>query len=233
MLLAAIRISNSSSRLHSKMFLHSTTSLRSLATLQTITPQQFHSQFTPLVMAPVTTPSGPVQLVDVRNHDEVESHGKIKGALNIPYHVAEDQPKLFSTVLNDLDRSRKVNDKGIEKLPRYSPHTNLHTLFRFKVVFQCASGRRSKKAAEIAMDLGFQQVYNMEGGFSQWQKDKLPVQPFAQNHSPWVHTVMEGNTDTAQYIVTDLGKAELSESLSSPVSSLFFVPNRQSGSICD
>jgi 3-mercaptopyruvate sulfurtransferase SseA len=71
------------------------------------------------------------------------------------------------------------------------------------------------------MDLGFQQVYNMEGGFTQWQKDKFPVQPFTQNHSPWVHTVMEGNTDTAQYIVTDLGKPELSESLSSLVSSLF------------
>ncbi|CAO3597159.1 unnamed protein product [Absidia cylindrospora] len=28
------------------------------------------------------------------------------------------------------------------------------------------------------------------------------------NHSPWVHTVMEGNTDTAQYIVTDLDSKE-------------------------
>jgi predicted sulfurtransferase len=63
-------------------------------------------------MTPVTTSSGPVQLVDVRNHDEIESHGKIKGALNVPYHVAEDQPKLFSTVLNDLDRSRKVMTRG-------------------------------------------------------------------------------------------------------------------------
>ncbi|SAM08037.1 hypothetical protein [Absidia glauca] len=183
MLLAAIRTCNSSPRLHSKTFLYSTTTLRSLATLQTITPQQFHNQFSPLVMAPASSSSSPVQLVDVRNHDEIESHGKIKGALNIPYHVAEDQPKLFSTVLNDLDRSRKV-------------------------VFQCASGRRSKKAADIAMDLGFQQVYNMEGGFTQWQKDKLLVQPFTQNHSPWVHTVMEGNTDTAQYIVTDLDSRE-------------------------
>ncbi|KAI8088867.1 beta-lactamase-like protein [Halteromyces radiatus] len=150
--------------------------------MQSVTPEQVHS------IISTTQPSLPflndkIQLIDVRNHDEIETHGRIKGALNIPYHIAEDQPTLFSTVLSDLDRSSKV-------------------------IFQCASGRRSQKAAQIALSLGFKDVYNMEGGFTQWKKDNLPIQPFTNNHSPWVHTIMEGNTDTAQYIVTDLESRE-------------------------
>ncbi|CAO3610759.1 unnamed protein product [Cunninghamella blakesleeana] len=161
--------------------------LRSFSTIksmETLTPTQLYTSLKNLSSIPfVNQEDTSIQVIDVRNHDEIENNGKIKGALNIPYHVAEEQPNLFKTVLSDL---------------------NNHS----KLVFQCASGRRSLKAANIAKELGFQQVYNLEGGFTQWKKDQLPIQPFNNNHSPWVHLVFEPDTETAQYIVTDLDSRE-------------------------
>lgn len=69
-------------------------------------------------------------------------------------------------------------------------------------MFHCKSGRRSQEAAKIAEKLGFKNVYDLEGGLKEWQG---PVQPFMNNHSPWVHTVFDTETETAQYVVTDLG----------------------------
>ncbi|SAM04482.1 hypothetical protein [Absidia glauca] len=109
--------------------------------------------------------------------------GKIKGAVNLPYPLSKDQPKLFNAVLADLDRTRPV-------------------------VFQCRSGRRSQWAAQLALDQGFTDVSNMEGGLLRWVAESLPVQPFSKNHSPWVHAILEPETNTAQYIVTDLETRE-------------------------
>lgn len=64
------------------------------------------------------------------------------------------------------------------------------------------SGRRSNEAAKIAVGLGFQDVYNLEGGLTAWTG---PTQLFMNNHSPWVHTLFEAETETAQYVITDLG----------------------------
>ncbi|KAI8074872.1 beta-lactamase-like protein [Gongronella butleri] len=146
-----------------------------------ITPQQLHTELTQA--PPLAFSKEAVQLVDVRNHNEIEEHGRIQGALNIPYHVAEEQPALFQTVLRDLDRSKKL-------------------------IFHCASGRRSAKAAQIATDLGYDKVFNVEGGFTQWKQDNLPVEAFKNNHSPWVHPILERETETAQYIVADLDSRE-------------------------
>ncbi|KAI9275685.1 beta-lactamase-like protein [Phascolomyces articulosus] len=56
--------------------------------------------------------------------------------------------------------------------------------------------------------MGFKDVYNLVGGFKQWRSDDLPVLPFENNHSPWVHTIFEKETETAQYIVTDIETKE-------------------------
>lgn len=39
----------------------------------------------------------------------------------------------------------------------------------------CGSGMRSAAARDIMRELGFQQIYNMTGGFSAWQASGLPV----------------------------------------------------------
>lgn len=64
------------------------------------------------------------------------------------------------------------------------------------------SGRRSDEAAILAEKHGFKQTYSLTGGLKAWDG---PVQPFMNNHSPWVHTLFDTETETAQYVVTDLG----------------------------
>lgn len=39
----------------------------------------------------------------------------------------------------------------------------------------CKSGVRSRKAAEIMQEMGFTQVYNMEGGIDAWKKEGRPL----------------------------------------------------------
>jgi rhodanese-related sulfurtransferase len=39
----------------------------------------------------------------------------------------------------------------------------------------CEIGVRSADALAIMQQLGFMEVYNMQGGISQWQQDKLPT----------------------------------------------------------
>ncbi|CAO3640358.1 unnamed protein product [Mucor fragilis] len=118
-----------------------------------------------------------VIIVDVRERHEIEEHGKIKGALNVPFKL---DPIMFSAGLSDLNKHGKV-------------------------VFQCMSGRRSDEAAIIAQKLGFEDVYSLQGGLKEWNG---PVQPFMNNHSPWVHTLFDAETETAQYVVTDLETKE-------------------------
>lgn len=40
----------------------------------------------------------------------------------------------------------------------------------------CRSGNRSGKAAKMAVDMGFQEVLDMDGGMIQWGKENRPVQ---------------------------------------------------------
>ena len=83
------------------------------------------------------------------------------------------------------------------------------------------SGRRSDEAAKMANQLGFEYVYSLQGGMNAWDG---PVQPFMNNHSPWVHTIFEPETETAQYVVTDLGKEkEKINSTADFIDSLFFT----------
>lgn len=40
----------------------------------------------------------------------------------------------------------------------------------------CRSGGRSSRAVALMREMGFQRVYNLEGGIMQWQAAKLPVE---------------------------------------------------------
>ncbi|GAA5802431.1 hypothetical protein HPULCUR_007896 [Helicostylum pulchrum] len=118
-----------------------------------------------------------ITIVDVRERHEIEKHGKIKGAVNVPFKLT---PDMFLAGLSDL---------------------NKHT----KIVFQCMSGRRSDEAAILAEKHGFKDTWSLTGGLKAWGG---PIQPFMDNHSPWVHSIFDNDTETAQYIVTDLETKE-------------------------
>src|SRR5690349_2254437 len=44
------------------------------------------------------------------------------------------------------------------------------------VVFICEVGQRSGVAAEVAASLGFENLYNMEGGMTAWRNQGYPVE---------------------------------------------------------
>jgi rhodanese-related sulfurtransferase len=43
------------------------------------------------------------------------------------------------------------------------------------IIFICRSGKRSGKATTQAMGLGFEKIYNMEGGMLAWNSLALPI----------------------------------------------------------
>ena len=73
------------------------------------------------------------------------SEGHIKGAINIDY-LAEN----FSIEIQELELE--------------SP-----------VLLYCRSGNRSSKAMKIMKELGFKEVYNLEGGIKGWISENNPV----------------------------------------------------------
>ena len=44
-----------------------------------------------------------------------------------------------------------------------------------EIVFVCKSGGRSGMATEEALEIGYSNVYNMEGGMLYWNELKLPI----------------------------------------------------------
>ena len=72
-------------------------------------------------------------LIDVREQEELDESGYVAGSIHIP-----------------------LAEVG-EKLPEIAPdhYTEL--------IFYCASGKRSQKATELAVEMGYQSVYNLGG----------------------------------------------------------------------
>ena len=71
--------------------------------------------------------------------------GHIEGALNIDY---------FSATFSD-----EISKLGLEK----------------SALVYCRSGNRSGKAMKIMKELGFKEVYNLEGGIKGWISSNNPV----------------------------------------------------------
>jgi rhodanese-related sulfurtransferase len=79
-----------------------------------------------------------VQLVDVRTPREYKG-GHIGKAINIDLF----QGSSFKQAIEKLDKSKPV-------------------------YLYCRSGSRSKKAAQKILDMGFEKVYDLKGGYMHW-----------------------------------------------------------------
>ena len=84
-----------------------------------------------------------VQLIDVRTPDEYIM-GHIEGAINVDFKNDE----VFDSFFNDLNKS--------------------DTIYLY-----CRSGNRSKKSADKLISLGFQKIYDLNGGFIEWNLNEL------------------------------------------------------------
>lgn len=81
-----------------------------------------------------------VQLLDVRTAKEI-AQGKIINAAEMDYFDPEFKAKVEKM---NFDKSKPM-------------------------IVYCASGGRSSKAADILVELGFKNVYNLEGGYNAYK----------------------------------------------------------------
>ena len=84
-----------------------------------------------------------VRLIDVRTPLEF-SQGNINGSVNVDFK----NEKEFLNYFNELDKTEP--------------------LFLY-----CRSGNRSKKSADKLINLGFSKIYDLEGGFIEWNLNEL------------------------------------------------------------
>ncbi|XP_070538144.1 thiosulfate:glutathione sulfurtransferase-like isoform X1 [Ptychodera flava] len=102
--------------------------------------------------------SGDIQLIDVREPDELVEFGKIDKSYNIPLGDVE-------TALN-LDPAQ-FREKYNFDMPKHSD-TN--------IVFSCLAGVRSAKALGAAIGLGYYKARHYPGGWEEWsEKQGLPL----------------------------------------------------------
>jgi rhodanese-related sulfurtransferase len=78
-------------------------------------------------------------IIDVRTEDEYES-GKIPGSLNIDIYKGQG----FIYKVEELDKAKNF-------------------------YVYCAAGVRSANACGVMQQLGFENVFNLVGGFSNWE----------------------------------------------------------------
>ncbi|CAH0729233.1 unnamed protein product, partial [Brenthis ino] len=89
-------------------------------------------------------------IVDVREPEEIKEHGKIPNSINIPLGNV-------STVLGTMTEKEF---QTLYKLPKPSEET--------EIIFYCMIGRRSGMAQQNAINLGFKNVKNYLGSWTDW-----------------------------------------------------------------
>jgi glyoxylase-like metal-dependent hydrolase (beta-lactamase superfamily II)/rhodanese-related sulfurtransferase len=87
-----------------------------------------------------------VALIDLREKRERERHGKIPGALHLPYH----------------DLQENISPSGVLRMLAATPGKEL--------LFYCAFGERSAMAVQAAQDVGLSSARHIEGGLDAWKK---------------------------------------------------------------
>ncbi|KAL0882178.1 hypothetical protein ABMA27_000724 [Loxostege sticticalis] len=96
------------------------------------------------------TSDGNILIVDVREPDEIKEHGKIPNSINIPLG---DITSVLST----------MPDKDFEqtyKRPKPSEDT--------QIIFYCMIGKRSGMAQQNALNIGYKNVKNYLGSWTDW-----------------------------------------------------------------
>ena len=114
-----------------------------------------------------------------------EKHGQEQGPLSVRHVSVQEFKKLMETlndeVVIDLRTPDEIDQGKIEgsiEIDFFSDgfEPAITALDRDKVyLLYCGSGGRSGETSELMSKLGFRKIYNMEGGFKAWRKNKLPV----------------------------------------------------------
>ena len=106
----------------------------------------------------------------------------------VSVHEAAELQRLDAAILIDLRDVSELQKMGIVPRAFHAPRGMLEfwvdpdspyhkPVFRTdkKLVLFCASGLRSALAARTLQDMGMDNVLDMEGGFTEWKMQDLPV----------------------------------------------------------
>jgi len=95
------------------------------------------------------------ELVDLMEKEELQlvdvrtpeetANGMIEGAQNIDFRSPD-----FKDYISKLDKNKPV-------------------------AVYCGAGGRSGKTSQMLQELGFKEIYDLSGGFTQWEAEKYPV----------------------------------------------------------
>lgn len=103
--------------------------------------QKTMNELSPVEWAELQSQTPESVILDVRTEDEFES-GYIKNALNLDIRGGSE----FISSIEELDKSKAY-------------------------FVYCRSGARSGQACQLMEQMGFEQVYNLEGGVLAWEGD--------------------------------------------------------------
>lgn len=96
--------------------------------------------------------AGEAVLVDIREAEELESAGRIPGAVHIPRGMLEFR----------ADPATPYHQPPLDPSAR--------------VILHCASGGRSALAAAALEDMGYERVAHLDGGIAAWKEAGKPVE---------------------------------------------------------
>ncbi|MBE0523502.1 MAG: rhodanese-like domain-containing protein [Methanosarcinales archaeon] len=109
-----------------------------------------------------------------------EDNGESVKYISIP--VSEAKIKVDSGEYFILDvRTQEEYDAGHIANSLLIPHTDISDRLDevpedMPILVYCRSGRRSAIASQALIDNGYSEVYNMQGGFNEWENAGYPVQ---------------------------------------------------------
>ncbi len=90
---------------------------------------------------------------------------KTPGAVLLDVRTAEEYEEGHLAQARNVDYKRDDFRQQVSKLDKSKPY-----------FVYCKGGVRSDKAADIMKELGFRQVYTLEGGIDDWEDEDLPVE---------------------------------------------------------
>ena len=87
------------------------------------------------------------------------------GAILLDVRTAEEYGEGHLARARNVDYKRDDFRQQVGQLDKSKPY-----------FVYCKAGMRSDKAADIMKELGFRQVYTLDGGIDEWEDEDLPVE---------------------------------------------------------
>jgi rhodanese-related sulfurtransferase len=109
--------------------------------VENLTPEQVQEELS----------KGNATLIDIRESEELQQHGKIPQSMHAPRGMLEFY----------ADPALPYHKPEFDKAKR--------------IILHCASGGRSALAACTLKQMGYENVAHMEGGFKSWKEAGMPV----------------------------------------------------------